>query len=1308
MPTVGLYTATENELGALARAAGEVETDLVARSESDLDEPEAVEAFCEELTDCDAAVLWLHGDQESMPGYDRALDRCYEAGVPVVVKATGDAFAVEDTTVPGSVRETVSEYLERGGSANLANCVRYLTDRFTAETPEYDDPVALPTEGVYHPDHPGASVEELYAALDDGRPTVAVWFYESHWTHENTRYVDALVRAIEREGANALPVFCNPVTDSEEQEDGEASEDASGSRARPGDAEWVVDNWLTDGAGEPLVDAVCSSFMFSLSMAERGRDANDEGGDAEEVFLKRLGVPVIQTVTTMRSRSRYDASDTGVMGFELALSVALPEFDGNVITHPISGKERTDDEAGIGSAPKQHFPIEDRIDHAASLAVNWAELRYTPNEEKNVAVVLHNYPPSDDGIGTAFGLDSPESTVNLLSELRKRDYDLGGRFPESGEELIGTLTSQLTLDDRWVAPEDVRDLSVDVVSPEQYTEWWADADAGFRENVLDEWGDPPERPFAIPGAEFGNVLVTVQPPRGFGMDPSKVYHDSDLQPPHDYYAFYKWLREEFAADAVVHLGTHGSLEWLPGKTVGLDAESAPDALVADLPNVYPYIVNNPGEGTQAKRRSYAAVVDYLTPPMAEAGTYDDLAELEELADQYREAGSEAGETVERLLREKIDELDLAVELGIEGEISEAADVRGPEEAGTTLAEGDVSGDDVAIDELVERVHAYLTDVKTTQIRMGLHTLGEPPESDRLVEYLIALTRLENPGGPSLRESVAGVLGVDYQTMLDSPGEYDETLGMTYSQAADEVHETSVELVETLADHDFDVPEAEPDAGPDDGTTMNLMVVDVDALGDARVTGGAHDDLRAALAYICEEVAPRVREAETEIPRTADALNGEYVPPGGSGAPTRGGVDLLPTGRNFYTLDPRKIPAKSAWAVGREVAEGTLERHHDEADEYPEEIGVVAWGTPTVRTRGETIAQVLALMGVEPVWTDAGRIDDVEPIALEELGRPRIDATTRVSGLFRDAFPQAAGVVHDAVEAVVDLEEPHDMNYVKKHVEEEAEELEAEGLEPEAAREAAMPRVFTTRPGGYGAGTNKAVDEGNWEDRSDLAEVYVQWGGYALGSRGRVEEDHDAFRRRLGSVDATVKIEDTMEQDEFDSSDWYAFHGGFITAVAEVSGEEPASYVGDSSDPDNVSVYTNEEKVRKAMRARVLNPEWLDSMEEHGYKGAGDLSGTVDVTLGWDATTGVVSDTLWEAVAEKYAFDEDRQEWMRDVNPWALESITDTLLEAIERGLWDADDETEERLTDLNLRVDGDIEEQSSNPDVVGEVTGDDD
>lgn len=1286
MPMIGLYTATENELGAIQRATAQVSgVDLVVRSESDLEDETAIDALVNELTDATAAVFWLHGAEESMPGYDHAIERLEAANVPLIVKSTGDAYAVEDTSADAALRDQVYAYLERGGTSNIANCVRFLVDEHTAVDRAYDDPVALPTEGVYHPDHPGASYEELVGTFSPERPTVAVWFYESHWTHENTRYVDAQVRAIEAQGADALPIFCNPATDSDEQHD----------------AEWVTDAWLTDDTGAPIVDCVLSSFMFSLSMDERGRSASDEG--ANEVFLDRLGVPVIQTITTMRSRERYEDSDTGVMGFELALSVALPEFDGNVITHPISGKERTDDVADIGSAPKQHFPIEDRVEHAASLAVNWAALRHTPPTDKRVAVVLHNYPPSDDGIGTAFGLDSPESTVNLLEELAARGYDLGGTRPDSGQALVEQLTAQLTLDDRWVAPEDVRELSVDTVSPERYTEWFESMDERFQTNVTEEWGPVPYRAFAIPGVEFGNVLVTVQPPRGFGMDPSKVYHDSDLQPPHDYVAFYGWLRNTFEADAVVHLGTHGSLEWLPGKTVGLNGESAPDQLIGDLPNVYPYIINNPGEGTQAKRRSYAAIVDYLTPVMRAAGTYDELAELEELANQYREAGmaearTDDGEQLARLIRETVDELDLAVELGVAGGIDEAADVRGPDAAGSTLAEGTVDGDDVAIDELVERIHGYLTDVKTTQIRMGLHTMGQPPDGERLIEYLVALTRLENPGAPSLRESVAGVLGVDYERMLEDPGAYDEALGITYAEAADAVYETSVDLVETLADHGFDIPAAEADAGPDE-LTMNLVVVDIEPLGDGRATAGAHEELRDALSFICEEATPRVREANAEIPRTADALAGEYVPPGGSGAPTRGGVDLLPTARNFYTLDPRKVPAKSAWRVGKEVAEGVLERHRTEAGEYPEEIGIVAWGTPTVRTRGETIAQVLALMGVEPEWTDAGRIDDVTPIPLSELDRPRIDVTTRVSGLFRDAFPQAASVIHDAVEAVVELDEPHEMNYVKKHVERETERLREQGVDNPTVTH----RVFTTRPGGYGAGTNKAVDEGNWEDRSDLADVYVQWGGYALEQRGRVTEAHDAFERRLGTVEATVKIEDTAEQDEFDSSDWYAFHGGFITAVSEIAGQEPASYVGDSSDPDNVSVYTNEEKVRKAMRARVLNPDWIDSMTEHGYKGAGDLSTTVDVVLGWDATTGVVSETLWTDVAEAYALDADRQDWMREVNPWALESITDTLLEAIDRGLFAADDAMEDQIRNVNLRVDGDLEARAS-----AEVPADDD
>ncbi|MFO7833048.1 MAG: cobaltochelatase subunit CobN, partial [Halohasta sp.] len=498
MTRIGLYTATENELGSVQRAADRLDgIDLVVRSESDLDEQADVADFVDACEDAAAVVLWLHGGEDSMPGYEYAVDRLREAGVPLIVKATGDAFALEDSSVAGSDRGLVADYLDRGGTINLEHCCRFLAREYGGVDTDYDAPTELPTEGVYHPDYPGVGYEQLIDTFDPDAPTVAVWFYESHWTHENTRYVDAQVRALESQGANALPVFCNPAADEAGQEN----------------AEWVTDNWLIED-GEPIVDAVLSSFMFSLSMDERGRAASDEGQSAEDVFLDRLGVPVLQTITTMRSRSRYESSDTGVMGFELALSVALPEFDGNVITHPISGKERMDDTAGIGSAPKQHFPIDDRVDHAARLAVNWARLRYLDNAEKTVAVVLHNYPPSDDGIGTAFGLDSPESTINLLAELDSRGYDLDDSVPDSGQTLIDTLTSQLTLDNRWVDPEDVRERSVDVVSTDQYAEWFEAADERFQDNIVEEWGEPPSRPFAIPGAEFGNVLVTVQPPRG--------------------------------------------------------------------------------------------------------------------------------------------------------------------------------------------------------------------------------------------------------------------------------------------------------------------------------------------------------------------------------------------------------------------------------------------------------------------------------------------------------------------------------------------------------------------------------------------------------------------------------------------------------------------------------------------------------------------------------------------------------------------------------------------------------------------------
>ena len=1241
MCSIGLYVATDQSVTAIRAAAERLSgIDLLVRSGADLNDPETVSRFAERLVDRDVAVFRLHGSESRLPGFESVRADLEAAGVPVVVTRSGAANERSDSTVESAVHQRVSEYLDRGGALNVERMLRFLAAEYGTGDWAVEEPIELPETGVYHPDHPSVTVEELTETFDPDQPTVGVWFYESHWTFENTRYVDALVRTLESQEVNAFPVFTTPTGDD------------SGAR----DARWVAENWF---AGEPgaAVDAVVTTFMYSLSMEERGHSAADPETAAGAGFLERLDVPVLQAMVSMRPQAAYREDDAGLPPFELALSVALPELDGVVVTHPISGRERIEgawNGDADGTAPLLHRPIEDRVDHVAKLAVSWAEIGRSAPTEKNVAVVLHNYPPSDDGIGTAFGLDTPASLDRLLDQLAASGYEIEGR-PEDGQTIVERLVAQLSADARWTDPNS-GPAGIAQMDSETYERYFDTLDRELQAAIREEWGEPPSSPVEIPGIELGNVVVTVQPPRGFEADPEKIYHDSALQPPHEYVAAYSWLREDFDADAVVHLGTHGSLEWLPGKTVGLDAESAADGLLADLPNVYPYIINNPGEGAQATRRSYATIVDHLTPPMRAAGTYEDLATLEEMVREYRDRARDGADEASlsglgSRIKEQVDKQDLAPDLGLE------------------------SAEAVSTEELVRELHGYLTDVKSTQIRMGLHTLGEPPQGERLVEYVVALTRFENPGAPSLRESVAGAMGVPADRMIEARETYAPELGCYYSEAAEEVSNRSIELVSELAERDFAVAEE----------TIEGLVEGLPVLGEERAPK-AVADLQRVLKYIATELVPDIEAAASEVTNTVAALDGEYVPPGGSGAPTRGNADLLPTGRNFYTLDPRRVPSKAAWEVGKSVAKGVLERHLEESGEYPEEIGVVAWGTPTVRTRGETIAQILALLGVEPNWTEAGQVDGVEPIPLPELGRPRIDVTTRISGLFRDAFPGVAGLVQEAVETVATLEEPPERNFVRKHYLQEA-----VGAETESDDEPTLYRVFTTQPGGYGSGTNKAITTSEWEDETDLADVFVNWGSYAMDGEGSVEPAKEAFETRLEQIDATVKLEDTDEQDEFDSSDWYAFHGGLKRAVADRSGTEPAAYVGDASDPDRPRIYTNEEKLRQTMRTRVLNPDWIESMEAHDYKGAGDLATTVEITLGWAATTDAISDTLWEEVSEAYAFDEDRQEWYMAENPWALEHITETLLEAIDRDLWDADQETVDRLRDLQLQVDGHLE-----------------
>jgi cobaltochelatase CobN len=640
------------------------------------------------------------------------------------------------------------------------------------------------------------------------------------------------------------------------------------------------------------------------------------------------------------------------------------------------------------------------------------------------------------------------------------------------------------------------------------------------------------------------------------------------------------------------------------------------------------------------------------PVMTRADAYDELAEVEVLVKDYHNAktlDSSQLPYLRDLIWEKVEAARLDRDLGVTREAAKAD-----------------------WDDFLEDLHGYLYEVKDTLIRDGLHVLGRVPEGDALVEMLLALTRLPNGSIPSLRERIAALMGFDYGVLLEKPGHFSPALGRTYGEVLDEIEGKSRQLLEAYAGVNFA------------GENVERVI--------KRVLGRKDEEIKSVLIFVSQSLIPALKGTEQEIGNCMKALCGGFVPPGPSGAPTRGMADVLPTGRNFYSVDPQAIPTRAAWQVGKALADGLLRRYKEETGSYPESIGFVVWSTSNMRTGGDDVAEALYLMGVQPVWEEkSGRVKDLTVIPLEDLGRPRIDVTFRASGMFRDAFMNVIHLLDRAVEMVAELDEPHDVNFIAKHVHAEVEEKTAAGVDPDEAREEALWRVFSDRPGTYGAGVSDLITAKNWRDEKDLGEVYITWGGYAYGRRSYGREARQAFRQRLSLIDVTVKNEDSREIDMFDSDDFYSYHGGMVAAVKTVKGSLPMSFSGDSSDPARVKVRTLSEEAKHIFRARVLNPKWIESMKRYGYKGAGDLSHLVEVAFGWDATAEVLEGWMYEALAQKYALDPHMQEWFAKVNPWALQNITAHLLEAVERGMWDASKEITDALRELYLEIEGELE-----------------
>ncbi len=1213
-----------------------IKIDLLARPPESISDSDTFNAFLKSAQGADIALMHLMGGRSCLSHFDRIIASFREWELPVFVESVPfDEECATLSTVGKDDYDTIHQYIKCGEAVNFESLLLFLLNRFTGSDFTVNPPKRFPLEGIYHPQVGYITTldEYLEKKYSVHKPTVGVLFGHNPTKSGDSGYLDSLVESIERQGGNALVVFLS------------ATDSAAKSLT------WVVENYLMKN-GKALVDVLVSTQGHSLAAYMQGE------GEVDNLFQK-LGVPVLKAIVTFNT---YEAWRDGIEGLgfsEISWNVAMPEFDGLLITVPIAARCVSEADPMTQAKKISHTIIPERMDKFVRMSINWARLRHIPPEKRKVAIIFHNYPPRNDNIGCAALLDSAPSAINLLQKMEDQGYQLDS-IPEDGKTLMEAIINGMTNDQRWLTPDAMAQRAVDKTPAERYGEWFAELPEDAREKMETHWGPIPGKLLTYKGSLLvgglfnGNVFIGLQPPRASEDDAADIYHNPEVPIPYHYHGYYRWIRDEFKADAVIHFGTHGTLEWLPGKSVGLSASCFPDVAISDLPNIYPYIIHNPGEGTGAKRRSYCCIVDYLTPVMHNADSYEDLAGLEvQLKEYYASKGSDSGraQVLQKLIWEAV------VQANLDRDLSFTEDAAFED-----------------FDAFLEQLHAYLNELSDTHIQDGLHVLGEPPTGFPLVEFLVALTRLSNGKVPSLRQSLAEFKGYDYEDLLAVRGKL-RSDGQTNGDLLNELNAISLDLMEKFHDEDFNTA----------------------CIGDlqASVIGRDHADVRRCLEYISSFLVPALNATTDELTNTLAACGGGYVPSGPSGAPTRGTADILPTGRNFYSVDPRCIPSMAAWKVGVDLADALLERFLKDEGKYPESVGNVLWATDTMRTNGECVAECLYLMGITPVWEEAsGRVLWVEPIPLETLKRPRIDVTVRISGLFRDNFPNLARLVDEAVSMVASLEEPFEKNFLLKHVETETAEQVAQGVDPQIAREEALYRVFGDKPGDYGTGVGEAIESKNWETQADLGNIYITWGGYVYGKKHFGMTAPEILKRRLQHVEATTKNMSSREYDALQIDDTYGYHAGMDLAVKVVTGNAPRSYYGDSSDPDRVKVRSTAEEIKYCYRARLVNPKWIEGMMRHGYHGAAEFSRQMDYVLGWDATADVIEDWMWDKLAEKFVLDEKMQAWLKDVNPYALQNMTERLLEAIERGLWETSEEMQQLLQQIYLDIEGVIEEKN--------------
>ncbi|WP_147126352.1 cobaltochelatase subunit CobN [Shimia ponticola] len=1192
---VVVISAADTELAALSQARSEMADAPTLRlaNLTHLSHPLSVDMHLEACASKSRLVICrlLGGAGYWRYGFEQYAAHLQAARVPVAFLPGDDKPDTELrelSTVTAEDYDALWAYLVEGGPENAKRFLTYTraildsTDKPAPATP-------LLKAGLYWPGMENPDIARIQNACAPNAPVVPLIFYRALVQGAGLNPINRLVKSLTRRGLAPLPIFVASLKD-------------------PLSVATLQNFFET---APPSVILNCTAF--AVGSPHQG----DDGLDNPLTMPAANKAPVFQVVLAAGSEEAWRDGTNGLSARDIAMNVALPEVDGRVLSRAVSFK----DEAFFDEAtecPIATYRAEGtRIEFVADLAANWARLRSTAPADKQVALILANYPNKDGRLANGVGLDTPQATVNMLHLLATNGYSVEDA-PASSADLMDQILAGPT---NWLTDRSDRDGGV-TLPLDTYEGHYKKLPYGVRQQIEDRWGAPEADPFYVskilaPQAsaaggfklsvlQFGNVTVGVQPARGYNIDPTETYHDPDLVPPHNYLAFYFWLRHVQGADAIVHMGKHGNLEWLPGKALSLSEECLPEAVFGPTPHLYPFIVNDPGEGTQAKRRAQAVIIDHLTPPLTRAETYGPLKDLEALVDEYYEA---AGVDPRRIkhLREQI--LSMTAATGLD------------RDAGM---EGTDTDSDLA------KLDAYLCDLKEAQIRDGLHIFGTSPEGVQRRDLAIALARVPRGkgqgGDASLIRALAADCGVDIDPLdCDMAAPYNGPRHKFLETAGSGPWRSNGDTVERLEDLAIlavqwkDTPKHFTHTAPVLEEMHAKLIPAIRACGDAEGTG------------------------------LLTGLAGQFVASGPSGAPTRGRPDVLPTGRNFFSVDSRAVPTPTAWALGWKSANLLIEKHLQDHGDWPRSLLLSAWGTANMRTGGDDIAQCLALMGVKPTWDAANRrVTGFEVLPQSVLGRPRVDVTLRVSGFFRDAFPGLIDLVDAAARAVQALDEPEADN---------------------PARANPGARVYGSKPGAYGAGLQAMIDERLWKDKDDLGRAYIEWSSYAYGNGRDGARDQAGFENRLERAEAVVQNQDNREHDILDSDDYYQFEGGAAAAIHAMQGRDRPVYHNDHSRPERPVIRTLDDEIARVVRSRVVNPKWIEGVKRHGYKGAFELAATVDYMFAFSATTGAVKGHHFDAVEAAFLADEDTRDFIAEANAPALADIADRLQEAIDRGLW---------------------------------------